>query len=559
MPESLYFFSFWLLTYLVLSINKELSVSRWVFSGVIFGCISLIKPHALFLVPALVVFLFMIQRQSDADKPNKFYYIKYCGFFLAAISTKLIIGYALAGKSGITILGSIYSTTASASMGAGHYFKIIKLAFENFQGHILSLCLLFSVPVGQVLLASRLFFRRDSESRSSINVALYTSLVLLTLLAVVALFTASVSGSAPSETNSRLHMRYYDFALPLLLLVAASQLSLSEITASVKYRAIIGLPIGAAICYATYTHLAAYDLNSVDSPELRGFTFNSSVFEMLSLVSAFSLALWVYAARSGAKVFLYIFMPLVVCFSTFYVNQELRQRLVLDVFDRAGIFTKQYLSNEDISKTVIVGSDIGPLYRSSLFYLDNPKTSVEIISKGAAYDLSTLPLGKEWILVVGDHELRGNTVFQLSMGGFTLAKVPGPKVIDFKKGLWPGVISSVRGLSFAEPWGTWSTSDVVIFEFSEPLPEKFNVQLTAHAFGPNVGKEFEARVGDSTSKFILGAANEEKVIAFDNVAKSNTLMIKVPIPISPNELSNGSSNDQRSLGIGLIEMKITPF
>lgn len=558
MPESLYFLSFWLFTYFALSIKKELSVSRWVFYGAIFGISALIKPHALFLVPALGIYLLVVQRQSVAEKPVTFLYGKYIGFFAAAISTKLIIGFALAGNSGITIFGSAYTSVVSGSMGAGHYISIIKLAFENFQGHILALCLLFSVPVGQLLLTSKLFFRRDSESRTSINIALYTSLILFSLLIVVALFTASVSGSGPYESNARLHMRYYNFALPLLLLVAASQLSLNAITTSFKFRAIIGLPIGAAICYAAYTHLAPYTPSFVDNPELRGFTFNSSVFYVLSGVSVFSLALWVYAARSGAKVFLYLYMPLAVCFSTFYVNQELRQRLIPDVFDKAGIFTKQYLSNEDISKVVIVGSEPGGLFRS-WFYLDNPKASLEVISKGAAYDLSKLPPDKEWILVIGDHALPDNTFFQHPMNGFTLARASGSNVIDFKKTVWPGVISSARGLSSAEPWGAWSASDVVIFEFSMPLPEKFNVHLTAHAFGPNIGKEFEAHVGDSTIKFILGAADEEKVIAFDNPKRSKILRINVPAPISPKELSKGLSSDDRSLGIGFIEMKIAPF
>ena len=558
MPESLYFLSFWLFTYFALSIKKELSVSRWVFYGAIFGLSALIKPHALFLVPALAIYLLVVQRQTAAEKRVTFFYVKYIGFFAAAISTKLTIGFALAGKSGITIFGSEYTSILSGSMDAGHYTSLIKLTFGNFQGHILAWCLLFSVPVGQLLLSSKFIFRRNSDSLTSINIALYTSLILFSLLIVVALFTASVSGSSPYETNARLHMRYYNFAFPLLLLVVASQLSLNAITASFKFRAIIGLPIGAAICYATYTQLAPYTPNFVDSPELRGFTFNSSVFYMLSGVSVFSIALWVYAARSGAQVFLYFYMPLAICFSTFYINQELRQRLIPDVFDKAGIFTKQYLPNEDISKVVIIGSELAGLFRS-LSYLDNPKASLDVISKGAAYDLSKLPADKEWILVIGDHALPDHMFFQQSMNGFTLTRASGSNVIDFKKTIWPGVIASTRGLSNVEPWGAWSASDVVIFEFSMPLPEKFNVHLTAHAFGPNIGKEFEAHVGDSTTKFILGAADEEKVITLDNPKRSNILRINVPAPISPKELSKGLNSDDRNLGIGFIEMKIAPF
>ena len=42
--------------------------------------------------------------------------------------------------------------------------------------------------------------------------------------------------------------------------------------------------------------------------------------------------------------------------------------------------------------------------------------------------------------------------------------------IDFRKGVWPGIILKARGLSSPESWGTWSQSDTVRFEFAAPLP-----------------------------------------------------------------------------------------
>jgi phosphoglycerol transferase len=171
-----------------------------------------------------------------------------------------------------------------------------------------------------------------------------------------------------------------------------------------KRRAIVAFPIGVAILYAVCTFLAPYDLNFVDCPELRGFTFNSIVFYVLSGISFLALALWVYSARAGAKIFLYLLMPLAVGFSTYYVNQELRQRLVPDVFDKAGSITKQFLPNEELSRLVIVGSELSGLYRS-LFYLDNPTASLETIPEGGGYDLAKVPAGKEWVLeAVAEHD-----------------------------------------------------------------------------------------------------------------------------------------------------------
>lgn len=112
-------------------------------------------------------------------------------------------------------------------------------------------------------------------------------------------------------------------------------------------------------------------------------------------------------------------------------------------------------------------------------------------------------------------------------------------------------------MSYSEPWGTWSASDVVTLEFSEPLPGKFTVHLVAHAFGPNVGKEFVAHAGDSAIRFTLAASPEERVLEFSNPKRSKIIKIDVPSPCSPKEL--GLSADARRLGIGFAELGIEPL
>ena len=149
-----------------------------------------------------------------------------------------------------------------------------------------------------------------------------------------------------------------------------------------------------------------------------------------------------------------------------------------------------------------------------------------------------------------------NTFFRLPMNGFTLARKKGVFNVDFKKDFWPGTISSMQGLSFAEAWGRWSSGDVVTLEFVSPLPEKFTIHLVACAIGPNVGKEFVVYVGDSAKSFTLSASREERVLEFDNPKRSKTVKISIPSPISHREL--GLNGDNRRVGIGLFELNISP-
>ena len=285
---------------------------------------------------------------------------------------------------------------------------------------------MFGVPIAVAINTSLNSIFSETEIQADQKISFYSLAVLVSLILITALYTATVvaNSGSPYEMISRLHMRYYNFAFPLLLLIAASHLSLESGNSLYRWRAIVAFPIGIAILYAVYTHMAPYWPNYIDSPELRGFTRIKYAFYILGALSFIALALWVYSARFGARIFVYLFMPLAVAYSNHNVNMDLKARLIPDVFDKAGIFTKQYLSNEDLSKLVVVSSDGSGVFRS-LFYLDNPQSSQETIPKGSRYDLSKLPAGKEWILLIGDHSLSEKPIFQLPMDGFTLVRVTG--------------------------------------------------------------------------------------------------------------------------------------
>lgn len=555
MPEAVYFFTFWLLTWFVLRLDNLSKLSQWCFAGVLLGISALIKPHAFLLLPAFVAYILYIRRNKEGVWVLRA--VKSAGVFvLSTFVTKLLMGYLLVGQAGLSIFGNFYSSIASSQISnVQHYIKLIELSAKNINGHVLAICLMFGLGVALVAVSTLSSILSKEKINANQNVSFYAFVILVNLVLVVGLFTASVTNTGASETIERLHMRYYNFALPLLFIVAATQLSLEHTAHTFKWRVIAALPVGAIILYAIYSRLRPYTSNFVDSPELRGFTGNLTAFNYLSVLSLSCLALWVFAARAGAKVFVYIFMPIAVIFSSLHVNHELRQRINADVYDRAGIFTKQYLSSEELSKLVIVGPEYGFLFRA-LFHIDNPQVTLVGIPQGSTYNPNDLPVGKEWVLAIGDSILLDGVVFQVPMSGFKLARVTRPDTFDFKKTVWPGVLSSMHGLSQPEAWGTWSSGGLVTFEFSVPLPEKFSVHLIAYAFGPNVGKDFVVHVGESAVKFKLGDSPEERVFEFSNPNRSSTMKINIPLPTSPKEL--GLSGETRSLGIAFLKLQIVP-
>jgi hypothetical protein len=77
------------------------------------------------------------------------------------------------------------------------------------------------------------------------------------------------------------------------------------------------------------------------------------------------------------------------------------------------------------------------------------------------------------------------------------------------------------------------------------------MHINALAYGPNIGKEFEGRIGDSIAMFSLDAvASEVKVIKFENPNILQKFIFSIHMPVSPKKL--GLGKDDRQLRIGFF-------
>lgn len=119
-------------------------------------------------------------------------------------------------------------------------------------------------------------------------------------------------------------------------------------------------------------------------------------------------------------------------------------------------------------------------------------------------------------------------------------------------------VVSIEGLSAQEPWGQWSHDDTVIIKLKKSLPESFHIDLKMNpSFGPVVGQQVNILSGGVTKSFTATDKPQVVKVEFSGVpAATNDLIIKIPGPKSPKEL--GFSNDERRLGLALVELTITP-
>lgn len=565
MPESMYFLVFWILTWFALSDGQRRSGRYGVVLGFLLAVLMLIKVNAIFLVPGVAAFI--VYRYLRDSLPSRVRLaLTAVGYMIVvAIVTRLGIGYLCAGTAGLHVLGTRYGALADSSLSSAQLSQMTGRVFGVLRGHVMALAVLFGVPLAAMV---ALVFRREDKSEGDAGVqtiAAYSLALLVVLLVVVAYFTTSVIGEGPYESLARLHMRYYNFLFPLFLIVVAGQVPTKDRRRTPYIAGVSVLVLAALVIYSLKSLLSLYSPSAVDSPELYGVTAGRVVFSIVAVLGIVSMIVWAWNQRRGAQLFLFMFMPVSVVCSATVDNSYLRGHLKADAYDRAGIFARDELEKDERSKLVVVGSELASLYRV-LFYIDDPKATLLAIAPGAPLDLNSIPVDREWVLLMGDHALPAGVVEQVPGDGYVLFRLPeksadghatqGRRTIDLTHPFRFGLVKRISGFSVAQPFGRWSDGRAVQIELFRPLPRWFDLCLTASAFGPNVQLPFEIGIGDESKVFRLASTPSEVCLPFNASGGETVMTIAVPQPTSPKQLGTGS--DDRTLGIALTKVKIVP-
>ena len=556
MPEAMYFFSFWIFFWFLLSSTKKNPFLLGVGAGSILGLMALIKFHATLLIPGFCCFILLAWITSRGTQTFRHTALTIACALLAFFVIRFFVGYVIAGDAGLHLVGGTYGSIARAAAASdtGQFLRVIRLAKHSLIGHLLALSLLFTVPLASILAINRKGKQNADESSAMHNLRLlqiFGIAFLAPLLLVVAWSTALFVGNVPHEIG-RLHLRYYNFVFPVFAILAAAQLkSTGRDQVGARSAWLATLILAPLTLYAIVTGLKHYIPSFVDCPEL-AFRSNPATYLMLGVLGLIALVIWAINRKAGVSVYLLLFWPLMMSTSAYYVNKDLRTHIVANLYDEAGQFTHRYLGNET-AKLVVAGSELGGLYRA-LFQVDNPRASLLEIPERAPLELSKISTGTTWVLLIGNHEPPSKIRYQISMGEFSLIRVSVDDIVDFRNHAWPGVFTKITGVSVPESFGRWSDADQVVMEFEFPLPKRFTLTLVATAFGPNVDQPFKIRIGPDEQLFRLPASPKEVSLTFNSTGTERTVVITIPKPITPKELGMGSGD--RRLGITLHQLRI---
>ena len=547
-PEAMYYFGFAVLSWLALTRSGW----RWHAPalGVVLGALSLVKVHALFLLPAMGAWLLLAH--WPAWRAGLAQGALAIGI---AIATKLALGFALAGEPGLHLLGRLYGDLASGGREAGMtVLALAPAALHSLKGHLLMLALLFALPLAQLAL---LAFSPAAASGEVRRAWAYTLLMLASGLLLTTFYTASIAAFGPHE-GDRLHVRYYDFMFPLLLLWAAPQRDAAALPARAALRWAIAAVVVAAALFGALTLAREYTLLLADAPELvsLGVGVPGSHAALLVAAGLGLLQLWAFRPRLAALLFLFAFLPACVVNAEWNTRAFHERNRQAGAYDLAGRYAHDHVPPAERGEVTVVGTT-GDLLRAK-FHIDAPGVTILDLPDGWPLQPYQMPGRKRWMLVVGEHALPAGADIVHRDKDFALVRTSPDNqplgALSTNGPLEGALLEKVEGLDKRESWGRWSNGGTIRLYFRQPLPEKLNLFLTAMAYGPNVGKDFILRAGAAGTRFHLPAMPGEIHLQLDTDGKTRMISIDVPQPASPHSL--GAGIDTRTLGIGISKIEI---
>jgi phosphoglycerol transferase len=553
MPESTYYFGFCVLSWLALNRTGWARHLHGLALGIVLGLMSLVKVHALFLLPALAVYLLYLGRLRAGPNWLRDGVLSAVIAVAATFAVKFGLGYVLAGQAGLTLFGSFYGSTSGRSHSL---VTLVGPALISARGHLEVLAVLLGFPLALILYTLPSRQARAEAGEATVTLQFYTLLTLGAAAGMAVVYTASIASFGPIEAI-RLHVRYYSFVFPLLFIVGISAFGKTGGSGLLRWRAAVALLLAGTVLLGLLK-LPHYSLSMVDGPDIAGLPLDQLRGQLLVGADLLVLLLWACRSKFAAPLFALVALPWFLVNTNLANHNYLAQLIPSWEADRAGKAAHRYVPAAERKLITVAGLDPQEIMRAQ-FHIDDKDTSMLELPKGQPILPYQIPPHGKWLLVVGDHALPAGMQAEIATKDYQLVRLDTHRRVlaraILSEPFGKGLIAAAEGMSGAESWGRWSDRKQAVLHFAEPLPRRVFLILKAMAYGENATQPFTLHLGGTTTSFMLGQAPQEVGLWLATDGKQRTLTIDVPHPAAPTP-DGVPGGDHRLLGIGIYEIEI---
>ena len=393
-----------------------------------------------------------------------------------------------------------------------------------------------------------------------------TAVVLIALVVMTAVYSATGSDPSAIGAGHWLHTRYYAFALPLLVLGFTGAPVAHEWSARVRNGVallwgVASLAVALALQPQWYAFLSP-DLFVSGVVPTRGIGFVGITGAGL----AFLLRRRTPASLQFTMLASYFALAIIAGIA---VRMFQFDYPVLDA-DRAGRVVAT-LSGESESEIVAVTKVADQLWTLRLaFYAPSrtrfttsgrmPLAIAEGLPQGAILVGSAADLPRDGVAPIARFgnldvvRLRDPIVAANANPGGNLLAHGDAFLLSF--GVSAGQAIRFTGMHKPEAWGAWSAAPEIRIDLPFSMRGDLRLAVQGRALGPNIGRPFTLTIGSTSRTFTLTKPLTTVEVGIFVAEPARSITISGIEPVTPASL--GPSSDDRRLGIGLSSIRIAP-
>jgi phosphoglycerol transferase len=512
MPEAIFNFLMVLFIYGLIRFGNSDRILTWLALGSLLGIAALAKPHALFVVPAIVIFIFL-SVWSTKQTILKSSLLRMGTFLAALLVSKLGLGYLIAGPNGFSLFGSYGYAVASGeavaeTLNTNTWLNVPQTAL----GQTLMIVMILGVALPVALVGLLRVLKKDEELFAANKFRALFGIALLNMMAVSALFEAW------QNLNTWMHTRYYSYLIPLavLVLVEAYVRRDAERTNLTK-RIIVGIFVVLSI-YALFTQGIPFGANWIDAPDFFMQIKNLEISSILIIVALGLSIFWLWNSKTSMAIAIAVSV-----FASGYAGLHTTNFLSDtfgkgDAYQHIGRLLSNYLPQEELDKTVLFGND-GVLMQRTLFYsLSGGATAMG--GTHAEFEPAAINPDTKWFLVFGEAlpqlgqpHLTGTGYQLYSLAGEPVTQPRNTELKEFSNNC---LDSANAG---------WACGSGTTLTLETSFPANAKVDLVFEVGESLAGTDLEFTLGESTGVVTVPGGTFAVSLTFQNAAEASELLI----------------------------------
>jgi len=487
-PDLMFYFTVIAIVYWLLRFDESSSWLLWTLAGAALGLSALVKPHALFLLPTLLLYALWLSWRADRAR----WLLGLAKGAVAVASTmvvKLAIGFAIAGERGLGLFGGNYDgalnlvVSGRPERGSGANvkpaFSLLDPAWIGTFGvqlvmHLAVWLVFMGVPLMVLLTESRRLFTVKSavdasalaagvgaaptavlpskaqgsgksknkrsgkgtskpqppsaavENEFALRFVAVTLIMLISLIGVASLY-ASISGAWGETLVNRVMIRYYEFMvvlLPIAVLIPSLTKWRSKLSSW-----LIPLVSLVVMVVGTLVLLTMVPPIYTDSALLASTRDSGILYWVLIPISVGFIGYWLHRREEATKFWFYGFWPLiVVLYLITSYNNMVAPGSVQGLYTTSTFWVRENLTEEQREDMIVFGND-KRLVQTSQFWLRDPSIRGIQVNPKRELNLNDMPRDT-YLLFIGDMTANGQAQLIFKTEEFMVLKTPVEEVVD---------------------------------------------------------------------------------------------------------------------------------